>query len=108
VLGDKAYISKEVHGRLGRERGVRLLSLPRRNQREQVPQEVAQALNAARQIIETVNKQLSEQFNLERNHASLLLGLCTRLMSKLAAHTLCIYLTRCPRGSRAVLPSSAR
>ena len=74
--------------------GIRLLSLPRRNQRVQVPKAVSEAINGARQIIETVNDQLVEQFNIERNHAHSFLGLCTRLMTKLTAHTLCIYLNR--------------
>ncbi len=94
VLGDKAYISQEVQTELRWRRGIRLLSLPRRNQRVQVSQAVCEAINAARQIIETVNDQLSEQFNIERNHAHSFLGLCTRLMTKLTAHTLCIYLNR--------------
>jgi hypothetical protein len=94
VLGDKAYISQVVQAELRRLRGIRLLSLPRRNQRVQVPEVVASAINAARQIIETVNDQLSEQFNLERNHAHSFWGLCTRLYTKLTAHTLCIYLNR--------------
>ena len=94
VLGDKAYISQEVQAELRRLRGIRLLSLPRRNQRVQVPKAVSEAINGARQIIETVNDQLVEQFNIERNHAHTFLGLCTRLMTKLTAHTLCIYLNR--------------
>ncbi len=94
VLGDKAYISQEVQAELRRLCGIRLLSLPRRNQRVQVPKAVSEAINGARQIIETVNDQLVEQFNIERNHAHSFLGLCTRLMTKLTAHTLCIYLNR--------------
>jgi hypothetical protein len=94
VLGDKAYISARVQAELRRQRGIRLLSLPRRNQRMQVPQPVCEVINSARQIIETVNDQLTEQFNLERNHAHSFWGLCTRLMTKLTAHTLCIYLNR--------------
>ena len=94
VVGDKAYISQEVQAELRRLRGIRLLSLPRRNQRVQVPEVICEALNGARQIVETVNDQLSEQFNLERNHAHSFWGLCTRLMTKLTAHTLCIYLNR--------------
>jgi hypothetical protein len=94
VLGDKAYISEEVQGRLCSQRGVRLLSLPRRNMCKQVPEEVSKMINGARQIIETVNDQLTEQFNLERNHAHSFWGLCTRVMTKLTAHTLCIYLNR--------------
>lgn len=94
VLGDKAYISAKVQTELRRLRRIRLLSLPRRNQRVQVPAAVCAAINAARQIIETVNDQLSEQFNIECNHAHSFWGLCTRLMTKLTAHTLCIYLNR--------------
>ena len=48
----------------------------------------------SRQIIEVVNSQLSEQFKIERNHAHTFRGLVTRLYTKLAAHTICIYLNR--------------
>ncbi len=47
-----------------------------------------------RQIIETVNGQLVEQFDIERNYAHMFEGLCTRLLSKLTAHTLLISLNR--------------
>ena len=51
-------------------------------------------LNGARQIIETVNDQLKEQFQVEVNHAHTFPGLAARLHTKLAAHTLCLYLNR--------------
>jgi hypothetical protein len=44
--------------------------------------------------VETVNGQLTEQFNVEHNHAHSFRGLCTRLYTKLTAHTLCVYLNR--------------
>ena len=94
VLGDKAYISEEVQAELRKQRGIHLLSLPRRNMRVQVPEVVCKMMNGARQIIETVNEQLTEQVNIEHNHAHSFWGLCTRLMTKLTAHTLCIYLNR--------------
>lgn len=94
VVGDKGYISAPVQTRLREEHGVGLLTVPRANQRRQVPKEVCEALNRARQIVETVNDQLTEQFNLEHNHAHSFRGLCTRLYTKLTAHTLCIYLNR--------------
>jgi hypothetical protein len=94
VFGDKAYISAAVATRLAEEQEVRLWSLPRSNQRVQVPAAVRQTINRVRQIVETVNGQLTEQFTIERNHAHSFWGLCTRLMTKLAAHTLCIYLNR--------------
>ena len=94
VFGDKASISRQIQARLRDEQGVRLLTLPRCNQRGQVPAAVRQALNRVRQIIETVNGQLTEQFHIEANHAHTFRGLCTRLYTKLTAHTLCIYLNR--------------
>jgi hypothetical protein len=94
VCGDKASISRLIQERLRDEQGVRLLPLLRRNQRRQLPGAVRQTLNRVRQIIETVNGQLTEQFNLEENHAHTFRGRCTRLYTKLTAHTLCIYLNR--------------
>jgi IS5 family transposase len=94
VLGDKAYISAAEAAELARHNRVRLTTLPRRNQKLQLPAAVARAINAARQIIETVNGQLAEQFHVETNHAHTLWGLCTRLLTKLTAHTLCIYVNR--------------
>jgi hypothetical protein len=94
VLGDKGYISAEKAAELWRHNRIRLRTLPRRNQKEQLPPEVAHLINSVRQIIETVNGQLTEQFHIETNHAHTFWGLCTRLCTKLTAHTLCIYLNR--------------
>lgn len=44
--------------------------------------------------METVNGQLAGQFHLENNYAHSLKGLCARLYTKLAGHTLSIYLNR--------------
>jgi IS5 family transposase len=94
AIGDKAYISASVAERLRTERNVHLLTVPRRNQRRQLPAAAAALLNRARQIIETVNDQLTSQFHIETNHAHTFWGLCTRLYTKLAAHTLCVHLNR--------------
>lgn len=94
VLGDKAYISAAEAAELWQQHRIRLLTLPRRNMKQQLPAAVARTLNGARQIIETVNGQLTEQFGVETNHAHTFWGLCARLWAKLTAHTLCIYLNR--------------
>ena len=47
-----------------------------------------------RQIVETVNGQLSQQFHIKKNHAHTFWGLCTRVYAKLTAHTLSIYLNQ--------------
>jgi IS5 family transposase len=94
VLGDKAYISAAEAAALWQQRRIRLTTLPRRNMKQQLPRAVARAINSARQIVETVNGQLAEQFHIETNHAHTFWGLCARLFTKLTAHTLCIYVNR--------------
>ena len=94
VYGDKAYISAQVAAELLERNRVRLITERKRNQAGHLPPGVQARITAARQIIETVNEQLTEQFNIERNHAHSFWGLCARLYSKLTAHTLCIYLNR--------------
>lgn len=94
VIGDKAYISQAKAAELWRQNRIRLRTLPRRNQKEQLAPEVSRLFNSVRQIIETVNGQLAAQFKIETNHAHTFWGLCTRLYAKLTAHTLCIYLNR--------------
>jgi IS5 family transposase len=94
AVGDKAYISAAAAADLWQRRGIRLLTVPRRPEHRELPPDWVRVLNAARQIVETVNGQLAEQFRSEVNHAHTFGGLCARLQTKLAAHTLCIYLNR--------------
>lgn len=94
VLGDKAYISAEKAAHLWQQNRIQLTTIPRRNQQKQLPRPVRHLYNSVRQMIETVNAQLSSQFQIEVNHAHSFWGLCTRLYTKLTAHTLCIYLNR--------------
>ncbi len=94
VLGDKAYISVPLAAALQDARAVALLTVPRRNQRRQLPAAAARRRNAARQIVETVNDQLTAQFGIAAHHAHTFRGLCARLYTKPTAHTLCIYLNR--------------
>lgn len=95
VIGDKAYLSAKKAAELWQQNRIRLQTLPRRNQKQQLPPALKRLTNTVRQIIETVNGQLAEQFNIETNHAHTFWGLCTRLYAKLTAHTLSIYINRC-------------
>lgn len=94
VIGDKGYVSQDKAAQLWRHNRIRLRTLPKRNQQQQPSPETRRLFNSVRQIIETGNGQLTEQFHLETNHAHTFWGLCTRLYTKLTAHTLCIYLNR--------------
>jgi Transposase DDE domain len=94
VLADKGYISQPVADRLGAECGVRLVTVPRSNQHVQ-PCAAFRHLHAhLRHLIETVNSQLALQFRIETNHAHSFWGLAARLHTKLAAHSLCLWLNR--------------
>jgi hypothetical protein len=94
AVGDKAFISKPLATRLWEANRVRLITLPRRNARQPAAPPLRRLVNGARQIIETVTSQLTEQFGIEVNHAQSFWGLTARLHTKLAAHTLCLYLNR--------------
>ena len=69
VIGDKGYISAPLAEELWEQCRIRLLTLPRANQQTQLPPQVRRLINQVRQIIETVNEQLTEQFQIETNHA---------------------------------------
>jgi hypothetical protein len=92
-LGDKGYVQAQLAEELAMG-GVRLLALRRANQRQQLPDMLTRLIKRFRQIIETVNGQLTDQFAIEHNHAHSFWGLCARLYTKLTAHTLCLYLNR--------------
>lgn len=94
VFGDKAFISAPLAARLLEQNRIHLFTIPRKNMKVQLPPELCRLHNRVRQIIETVNGQLSEQFQLQLNHAHSFWGLCTRLLTKLTAHTLSIYINR--------------
>jgi hypothetical protein len=94
ALGDKAYRSAAVAAALQAEAAVTLVTVPRGDERAQLPPAVVHQHAHWREIVETVNGQLGEQFHLEANHAKTFWGLCARLYSKLTAHTLCVYLNR--------------
>lgn len=94
VFSDQGFVSAPLAERLWHHNHLRLWTLPRRNEHRAVPEEVRTHLNRVRQVVETVNSQLAEQFRLETNHAQDFWGLRARLLTKLTAHTLCIHLNR--------------
>ena len=52
VIGDKAYISAEKAAELWLNNRIRLQTLPRRNQKHQLPRATQRVINSVRQIIE--------------------------------------------------------
>lgn len=93
IFADKGYVSAPLADALAAD-GVRLLATRRKNQRTQLPPTLTRWSSRVRQIIETINGQLTDQFTIERNYAHSFWGLCARLYTKLTAHTLCLSLNR--------------
>lgn len=92
ALGDKAYPDRELQAQLRESNEVILLTHKRANQKVQHPPSLNHAIAHYRQMVETVVSQLASQFHIETNHAKSMSGLIARLHSKLAAHTLGLYL----------------
>lgn len=94
VLGDKGSISATVAATLHADCGICHLTIPRCNQQVQMTKEQRHRHNQVRQLVETVNRQLVQQLHSEINHAHHFWGLTARTLTKLTAHTLCIWLNR--------------
>ncbi len=94
VFGDKGYISASLVATLREERQITLATPLRTNQKPPRDPAFVRLLNGFRQMIETVNNQLTDQLRIGRNHAHTFAGLRARLESKLTAHTVCIYINR--------------
>jgi hypothetical protein len=94
VLGDKGHISVEEAAELLEKNRVRLPTLPHSNQKKQIAPEIQHLFKAVRQMTETVNGQLSEQFQIEKNHAHTFWVLIAWRHTKLTAHVLCIFINR--------------
>lgn len=92
VLADKAYVQATVAAQLRSQHNICLLTLPRTDQRIQLPIVFHKPFQDARRRIETINSQLSQQFHIQVNHAHSFFGLCTRLATKITAHTLSVFL----------------
>lgn len=95
VLADKGFVSQPVKEELWELEQVLLLAISRKNQKKHpLPEVLRKAIPHWREICETVNSQLAGQFHIQRNHARSFYGFCARLLAKLTAHTLLVYLNR--------------
>ena len=86
LIGDKGYISKEVKIDLFESCNIKLETPAKANQNDQ--QHWHPVFRKCRKRIETLFSQLCDQMMLKRNYAKSLVGLKTRLISKIAAVTI--------------------
>jgi hypothetical protein len=89
LLGDKAYLGKEMQLDLFNSIGIRLFTPKRRNQNDY--QRYPAVFRRLWKRIETVFSQLCDQFMIQRNYAKSFLGVATRIISKIVAFTTAQY-----------------
>jgi hypothetical protein len=88
VLADKAYINAPLQALLAHRNHLQLLTPARADQHRPDDAPRSALVTHFRQTIETLNSQLAEQFQVERNRAKSVSGLCARIQAKLTAHTI--------------------
>lgn len=93
VLADKGYTSKPLREAVRAARAVRLVVLPKRGMHaaKSLPLPLRCRFAQVRQRIETVNSQLVQQFDVERNAAHSFYGFTARLRAKLVAHLCSVF-----------------
>jgi hypothetical protein len=89
TIGDKGYVG--LQKRIGNPDNFRLIIQQRDNQKPNTPTEKA-FLGIFRKTIETANAMLAEQFNLQYTRAKSAWGLTNRVIAKVTALTLGVYL----------------
>lgn len=87
--GDKGYVG--LGKNLDYTPDYQLIIQQRQNQTANTPAEKC-FLALFRKIVETTNAQLAEQFNIQYSRAKSAWGLMSRVVSKITAHTLAVYL----------------
>lgn len=93
IIGDKGYQSESLRINLA-EQGISLFALRRKNSKENYPQKFYQMIFKMRRRIETVFSQLTEQMKIERVLAKKFWGLSTRLLNKMLAFNLGLFISQ--------------
>jgi len=94
LIGDKGYIDKDQEEELKRTRNITLLTHKRKNQKEKNSRWLNSFISRSRKIIETVFSQLTDQFNISKNRAKMFSGLISRVVRKITAYTIGIYINK--------------
>ena len=91
ILADKGYTGELLSEEM-KEQGITLLPLKPDNSKNNWPTSMRQLIFKLRRRVETVFSQMSEQLNVERVLVKSFRGLCTRLLNKVLAFNICLYM----------------
>lgn len=92
VLGDRGYRSKPLNQTLREQQNIVLHTPVRRNEKapDLVDPMLHKRLNGIRRLIETVNGQLEQHFQIKKIWARDLWHLISRIIRKILTHTFCV------------------
>lgn len=95
VLADKGLIGQDFQEELKKHTGVYLWTPKRYNMKaKREPPKLRRFLTATRRLVETVIGQLTEQFNIEKVRARKLWYFTHRIVRKVLAHTVCVFINK--------------
>lgn len=95
LLADKGLIGQDFQKELKKYTGIHLWTPKRYNMKVQrEPPELERFFTATRRLVETVIGQLTEQFKIEKVRAKKLWYFSNRIIRKILAHTVCIFINK--------------
>lgn len=92
VIGDKGFIDTLRQRELAAKRAVELITPMRKNMELQLPVQVRRISQRWRKRLETVGSHLTERFHIATTRARDLWHYQNRLIRKVLAHTLCVFI----------------
>lgn len=94
VIGDKGYISEEIANTMYRDQKIFLIVPNRSNQKKTISEAARMIYKKCRKMVETVFNQFADHLSFKRCLAKTLNGLTTRILQKMTAFTVGIYLNK--------------
>jgi hypothetical protein len=94
LIADKGLMGTDFQSELRYFSQVNLQTAVRANMKETRSEKFIKWLKSTRRLVETVIGQLTERFNIERVRARKLWYLTNRIIRKVLAHTICIFINK--------------
>ncbi len=105
VIGDKGYISEKIAKNMHDDQKILLIVPKRSNQKKTISEAARMIYKKCRKMVETVFNQFTDHLSFKRCLARTLNGLATRLLQKITAFTVGIYLNKCLGRKRLAIKS---
>ena len=94
LIADKGYLGQHFQQELQLIENIQLETPKRRNMKEERSEKFVKCLMSKRRLIETVIGQLTERFHIQKVRARDLWHLTNRIIRKIMAHTIGVFLNR--------------